>query len=105
MRWPARSLPKKWDLASSGDGGSSSGSRGNRLARVGTDALDHGAQPVGTLRRQMFAESEFVEHRDRIAAQDLLRRMTGIQRQQNRDQSAHDMRVAVAKIIQPGFRA
>ena len=42
------------------------GSRGQRLARVGADALDHGAQAVGTLRRQMVAKSEFVEYGKRI---------------------------------------
>ena len=41
-------------------------SRGQRLARVGADALDHGAQAVGTLRRQVIAKSEFVEYGERI---------------------------------------
>ena len=62
-----------------------SGGGGKRCARVGSDTLDHGAQAVGTLRRQMLAKSEFVEHRQRIGRQNLLRRTAGIQRQQDRD--------------------
>ena len=38
-----------------------SGGRGNRFARVGANALDHGAQAVGALRCQVLAKSEFVE--------------------------------------------
>ena len=78
----------------------SSGGGGERLARVRANPFDHGAQAVGTLRRQMLAKSEFVEHRDRVGGQNLLWRMTGKQRQQDRDQSAHDMCVAVAEIFQ-----
>jgi hypothetical protein len=36
-------------------------SLGQRRARIGADALDHGAQTVGALRRQMIAKTEFVE--------------------------------------------
>jgi hypothetical protein len=75
-------------------------SRGQRLAGVGANALDHGAQAVGALRGQMLAKTEFVEHRDRIGGKDLLRRVAGIQRQKDRDQTAHNMRIAVAEIIQ-----
>src|SRR6202035_4840417 len=64
---------------------------GERLARVGANPLAHRAQAVGALRRQVLAKSELVEHRNRIGGQDLLRRVAGIQRQQDRDQAAHDM--------------
>src|SRR5258705_8346955 len=77
-----------------------SGGRGDRFARVGANALDHGAQAVGALRRQVLAKSEFVEHRDGVGGKNLLRRVAGIKCQQDCDQSAHDMRVAVAEIVQ-----
>src|SRR5665213_1965808 len=77
-----------------------SGRRGNRLAGVGANPLDHGAQAVGALRRQMLAEAEFVEHRYGVGIEDLPRGVAGIQRQQDRDQPAHDMGVAVAEIVQ-----
>jgi len=68
-------LAKKMGSASNGAGGNRkfsstpgwrSGGRGKRRARVGANALDHRAQAIGALRREMFAESEFVEHRDGI---------------------------------------
>ena len=43
-----------------------SGGRGKRRARVGANALDHRAQAIGALRREVLAEAEFVEHRDGI---------------------------------------
>ena len=58
------------------------------FARVVADTLDHGAQAVGALRGQVFAESEFVEHRDRVGRQNFLRGAAGIKRQQDRDQAA-----------------
>ena len=83
----------------------SGGYGGQRLAGVGTDALDHGAQPVGALWRQMLAEAEFVEYRDGVGGQNLPRRVPGKQRQQDRDQPAHDMGVAVAEVVEQGFAA
>src|SRR4051812_1035418 len=80
-----------------------SGSSRERFARIGADAFDHRAKAVGALRRQMLAKSEFVEHGQRIRRQDLLRRVAGIKRQQDRDQTAHDVGVAVAEIVQPRF--
>jgi hypothetical protein len=59
------------------------GGRGNRFARVGANALDHGAQAVGALRRQMLAKSEFVEQRNGVGCKNLLRRAAGMQRQQD----------------------
>ena len=72
-----------------------SASRASRL-----DALDHRAQAVGALRRQMLAETELVEHGERIGCQDFLWRAAGIKRQHDRDQAAHDMGVAVAAILE-----
>src|SRR4030081_2900767 len=112
MRWRVRRWPRKWDSASNAGGGNNSEvvtpasrSRGQCLARVGTDALDHGAQAIGALWRQVLAEAEFVEHRDGVGGQNLLRGVPGIQRQQDRDQPAHDMRVAVAEVVEQRFVA
>ena len=57
---------RKRKIAFSPNFSRTSGSRGQRLARVGADALDHGAQAVGTLRRQVVAKSEFVEYGKRV---------------------------------------
>src|ERR1700743_2946196 len=43
-----------------------SGGAGKRLTCVGANALDHCAEAVGALRRQMLAKSELVEHLDGI---------------------------------------
>ncbi len=53
----------------------SSGGRGKRLACIGANALDHRTQAVGALRCQMLAESEFVEYRDGVGRENLLRRV------------------------------
>jgi hypothetical protein len=47
------------------------------------------------LRRQVLVKSEFVEHRDGIGRKNLLRRLARIKREQDRDQAADDMHVAV----------
>src|ERR1700759_4584757 len=98
MRWRARSLRRRWASANSVGSGSSLARRRQRGACVGADALDHCTQTVGTLGRQMIAKAEFVEDSRGIRRQNLFRRMAGIKRQQDRDQAAHDMRVAVAEI-------
>ena len=82
-----------------------SGRRRQCLARIAANALDHRAQAVGALRRQVIAEAELVEHLERIGCENFLGRMPGIQRQQDRDQAAHDMGVAVAEIVQPRLAA
>jgi len=82
-----------------------SGGGGQRLAGVGANPLDHGAQPVGALRRQMLAESELIEYRKRIGCKNFLRRAARKQRQQDRDQSAHNVGVAVAEIAKHRFVA
>src|SRR6185437_10165234 len=77
-----------------------SGSGRERFAGVRTNALDHRTQAVGTLRRQVLAKAELVEDLDRVGVQNVLRRPAGIKRQQDRDQSAHDVGVTVAAIFQ-----
>src|SRR3954451_10413174 len=75
-------------------GPSSCGSK--RRLGVRLDALDHGAETVGALRGQVLAQSDAVEYVDGIGGEDLARRLTGIDGEQNRDETAHDMSVAVA---------
>jgi uncharacterized protein DUF6456 len=65
-------------------------------AGVGTDALDHGGEPVGALRRQMLLEAELAEDRLRIGRQDLVGMPALVGGKQDRDQPAHDVGVAVA---------
>src|SRR5690242_9134461 len=48
----------------------------------------------------MVAKSELVEYRDGIGCENVLGRTTGIEGEQNGDQAADDMRVAVAEIFQ-----
>jgi len=74
-----------------------------RLAGVGANALHHGAQAVGALRRQVIAEAEFVEHGRGVGRKNFLGRAARIKRQQDRNQSAHDMGVAVAQVFQQCF--
>src|SRR6267142_631388 len=95
----ALAAPGAWPNSLNGESELSEG-RGHRFARVGANALDHGAQAVGALRRQVLAKSEFVEYRDGVGGKNLLRRVAGIKCQQDCDQSAHDMRVAVTEIVQ-----
>src|SRR3954453_5344148 len=76
--------------------GATLGGQRERRAGVRLDALDHGAETIRALRGQMLAQSQFFEQPDRIGIQDLARRFGRIKREQNRDQSAYDVRVAVA---------
>ena len=62
------------------------------------DAVDHGAQAVGALRRQMLREAELGEDRLRVGLDDRLRRVPRKERERQRDKALDDMRVAVAAI-------
>lgn len=53
----------------------------------------------------MFAETQLVEDRDRVGVENLPRCSSGLDGEQDRDQPAHDMRVAVALEIQHGLFA
>ena len=67
MRWRGRALAKKMGLGqqrrrrNSSLGSNAQEAGGKRFARIGADPFHHGAQAVGTLRRQMLAKSELVE--------------------------------------------
>jgi hypothetical protein len=67
-----------------------------RLLRIGANAADHGTKPIGALWREMFTQAEALEQRDRVGRQNLLRALAGNHRQQDGDQPADDMGVAVA---------
>src|SRR5690606_26201258 len=73
-----------------------------RGARVGPDAFDHGSEPVRALRRQMLVETERAEHGVRLDVEDLLGGFAVVEREQNGDEPAHDMRVAIADEGQDG---
>src|SRR5438045_9608219 len=67
-----------------------------RGMRIRLDPLDHGAEAVRALRRQVFAQPELFEQRHRIGLENFRRMLARIKREQDRDQSEHDMRLAVA---------
>ena len=75
--------------------GSGVGRRGVR-----PNSLDHGAHAVGALRREMLLEAERAKGAKRVDGQDLVRRPVGKERNRNSDQSAHEVRVAVAAKMQ-----
>ena len=63
---------------------------------VRTDPLDHSGEPVRALWRQVLLEAELGEDCLRVGAQDVIRRLAGVDGEQDGDQAAHDMGVAVA---------
>ena len=67
------------------------------------DALDHGPDPVGTLRGQMFREAELFEQRCQIALQNLFGAQARIKSQHQRHQSFDNMGIAVPAKRQNGF--
>src|SRR5262249_19735137 len=94
---PARSSRGKWASASSGAGApNNSGGHRESRTRIGLDALDHRLESIRALRREVFAQPELVEQRDRVALDDLARGLARVKGEQDRDQPAHDVRVAVA---------
>ena len=122
MRWRARSSPRKWDLASSGERRKISVSEvmavmklaANRRVRTAAASASRASERMrSTMARRPLERCGVRCSRKpnssntAIASvdKDLLRRVAGIQRQQDRDQPAHDMRIAVAEIIQHGLVA
>jgi hypothetical protein len=71
------------------------------LRRQRPDPPHHGPHPVRPLRRQMLVEPQPPQLRRRVDLAHLLHRQPGIKRVQDRDQPAHDDRVAVALEIEP----
>jgi hypothetical protein len=67
-----------------------------RRASLIANPLDHRAQAVGALRREMFGKAEIAENRRGIERDDLPRRTPRKEREDEGDEAAHDQRVAVA---------
>src|SRR6476661_8577220 len=63
---------------------------------VRTDPLDHRGESVRTLWRQVLFEADLGEDCLRVGAQDVIRRLAGVDCEQDGDQATHDMGVAVA---------
>src|SRR4029079_6914489 len=68
-----------------------------REGRLGVvpDALHHGHQAIGALWGEMLLEMQQPEYMRRVDADDVLSRLAGVEREENRDQATHDMGVAV----------
>src|SRR4029078_4847018 len=69
-----------------------------REGRLGVvpDALHHVHQAIGERCGEMLLEMHQPECMRRVDAEDVLSRLTGVEREENRDQAAHHMGVAVA---------
>src|SRR5690606_6693964 len=71
-----------------------------RRLSIGSDALDHGIEPVRTLGCQVVREPELTEDGARVGAEHLLRRAAGVEREQDGDEAADDVGIAVALHVQ-----
>src|SRR5262249_53057324 len=67
-----------------------------RLARFVANAADHGLESVRTLWREVLAKPEAVEQRQRVDIKNVAGAISRVEGEQNRDQAAHDVGVAVA---------
>ena len=85
-------LPPRYRLnkASGGDG----------FAGFPLDARDHGSQAVGTLRRDVLGKPQLVENAALVGARDFRGALAGKDRQNDCDETAHNMRVEVAPELQ-----
>jgi hypothetical protein len=63
--------------------------------RFGADAGNHRLQSVRALRREVLAQAKPLEQDRRIGCQNVARALAGTQSEQNRDQPADNMGVAV----------
>src|SRR5215813_9730205 len=108
MRRRARSWRSRWVSVSSAVAANnvaaarrSSGRRRERRAGIVADALHHRTKAVRALRREVLAQAEAIEYRDGIGVEDVARRLAGVERKQDGDEPAHDVRVAVTDEIEP----
>lgn len=67
---------------------------------IGPNALDHGRKPVGALRREVVLQPQVVEDRFGIGRQDLLGRAVLVDCEQNGNQTANNVGVAVTVEVQ-----
>ena len=70
---------------------------------VGADALDHRPHPIGPLRREMLLKTQFAEERLGVGRQDFANGAVRIERKRDGDKAAHQVRVAVAPIMEHPF--
>ena len=70
---------------------------------VGANALDHRPHPVGPLRREMLLKTQFAEERPGVGSQDFANGAVRIERKRDGDKAAHQVRVAVAPIMEHPF--
>ena len=83
----------------------------NRGGGVRANALDHGSDPVRSLRGQMLLEAEGAKRPHRVDGANLPRRPIGEKGDGDGDQSSNEVRVAIAAIVEnhlpggvkPGF--
>src|SRR5262249_57820608 len=73
-----------------------------RGAGVGPDAVDHRSEPIRPLWRQMLTQAHSLKQRDCIGRQNVSCRLTRIDGEQECDQPAHEVGVAVAAEGQNG---
>src|SRR5690606_19482637 len=69
---------------------------GEGLFGFEADALDHRAQAVGALRAEVFVQAKLAQGGFSIDGDNLGRPATGIERQDDGDQPAHDVGIGVA---------
>ena len=67
---------------------------------VGANAVDHGANPVRALWRQVLFEAEPAKSGMCVDGKDLFRRSIGKKRDRDRDQTAHEVGIAIPAIAQ-----
>src|SRR5690606_16758797 len=71
------------------------------FAGVRPNTFDHRGEAVGALRREVLLEPELGQDPAGIDCENLLGRLVLVDREQDGDQPAHDMRIAVALKTQP----
>ncbi len=71
------------------------------MAGVAFDALDHGAHAIGALRRQMRCQPQSLEQGHRVRIENFARRLSRIEAEDEMDETAHYMGVAIAEKPQP----
>jgi hypothetical protein len=94
------SSPRRQALARKRRGVSSRKRAKPEAGSVGPNAINHRANAVRALRRQMLLEAERAKGGVRINGKDLFRRSIGKKRDCDRDQTAHEVGIAVAAIAQ-----
>src|SRR5215475_8775765 len=89
-RRTARNAGRAVDLAVSRSG------QNECLARFVANAADHGFKSVRSLWREVLAKPEALEQRQRVDIKNVAGAISRVEGEQNRDQAAHDVGVAVA---------